>query len=124
MSIKSMDLAWMVVKDVKAAIKFYTEVVGLKVREFNEDFGWAELIGKDEKFALGLAQDSDDSPIHPGHNAVITLTVEDIEKSKNELHKKGVKFIGEILEIPGHVKMLLCQDIDGNNFQVVQVFHK
>jgi len=124
MSIKSMDLSWIVVSDFKKAIKYYTEVVGLKLHTTSEQHGWAELIGADGGSVLGIAQHSGYAPIPPGHNAIVTFTVDDIVKYKNDISKKGVKFIGDIMEVPGHVKLLLCEDSDGNKFQIVQVLHK
>ena len=41
MRTNSIDLVWIVVKDFKNAVKFYTEVAGLKVVEMKEEWGWA-----------------------------------------------------------------------------------
>src|SRR5262249_16846620 len=109
-----------VVKDIKKAIKFYTEVVGLKVMEYNEQYNWAELRGKDGGATLGIAQKSDQEIIQPGQNAVVTLTVESLVKAKAELSKKGGKTLGEVIEIPGHVKIQSFVDHDGNHLQLVE----
>ena len=119
MSIKGIHLAWIVVKDVKKAVKFYTEVVGLTIQNFDENYGWAELVGEDGA-VLGISQQSDDNNIKPGQNAVLTLSVEDIVKSSAELAKKGTKLIGEMMEVPGHVKLQMCVDQDGNHFQLAE----
>jgi predicted enzyme related to lactoylglutathione lyase len=125
MSIKNISLAWIVVKDFKSALKFYTEVVGLKLNEVNEQFGWAELSGHDGNGAiLGIAQQTDMEMIKPGQNAVVTLTVQDINKAKSDLSKKGAKMVGDIVEIPGHVKMQMMVDHDGNHMQLVEVFNR
>lgn len=123
MHIKSIDLAWIVVKDLKQAVKFYTEM-GLKVVENHEEFGWVELQPLNGQMRLGLAQASKESNVKPGQNAIVTFTVDDIEKAKKELEKKGTKIIGKIHEIPHQVKMLFVSDLDGNNFQLVQVLGK
>lgn len=94
MSIKSMDLSWIVVSDLKKAIKYYTEVVGLKVHTLSEEHGWAELTGTHGGSVLGLAQHGAHAPIPPGHNAIVTLTVDDLVKYKKDASKKGVKYIG------------------------------
>ena len=120
MRIKSMELAWIVVKDLKKAIKFYTETVGLKLIEEHEAYGWAELQGHEEGARLGIAQASSQEPTQPGSNAVVTFTVENIEEALGDLKKNGAKFMGEILEVPGHVKMQSVLDSDGNHFQIVQ----
>ena len=120
MAIKSIDLAWVVVTDLKKALKFYTEVLGLKLNEHNEKFGWAEVAGKNGGSILGIAQASGHSPIPAGHNAIVALTVENINESKNEMAKKGAKFIGDIIEVPGIVKLQLLEDADGNKYQLAQ----
>ncbi len=120
MSIKSIELAWIVVKDLKKAIKFYTETVGLKLMEEHEAFGWAELQGCEGGARLGIAQASSEEPVQPGSNAVVTLTVESIEEATRDLKKKGAKLMGEMLEVPGHVKMQSMSDVDGNHLQLVQ----
>lgn len=123
MSAKSIELAWIVVKDFKAAVKFYTEVVGLKLVEMNEEWGWAELAGHDgEGMKLGIAQQNPkcDEPVQPGHNAVLTFTVDNLEKENKNLLKQGIKLIGPIQEVPGHVKLQTVRDTEGNYFQLVE----
>lgn len=125
MAIKQMGLAWIVVSDLPKAIKFFTETVGLKLNQYHEDFGWAELSGTDGKGAmLGLAQSSAEESHQPGQNAVITMSVDNMVKSKEELTRKGVKWIGDVLEVPGHVKLQLFKDLDGNSFQLVESLDK
>lgn len=111
-------LVWVAVADLDKSIKFYTDVVGLKLEEHNEMFGWAELTGEDGA-RLGLAKTDD--PLPPGSNAVVTLTVDDIEKSKAEMSSNGAKMIGDIMEVPGHVKLQLFTDADGNHFQLAEL---
>lgn len=125
MNLQSIGLVWIVVNDLKAAIKFYTETVGLKLAELNDQFGWAELEGHEGGTRLGIAQmqlKSEDD-VKPGQNAIMTFTVKSIEKAISEMKEKGVKFIGDMEEIPGHVKMQMVQDADGNRFQMVEVCH-
>lgn len=109
-------LTWIVVEDLDKAVNFYTKVVGLELRNKSDMFKWAELIGEDG-CALGIAQT--DSP-PPGSNAIVTLTVDDIEESKAELELQDVKMLGDIVEVPGHVKMQMFIDPDGNHLQLVE----
>jgi predicted enzyme related to lactoylglutathione lyase len=111
-------LTWIAVSDVEEAIKFYTEVVGLELKEFYKEFNWAELAGKDGS-RLGIAQSSPE--LQAGSNAVPTVAVKDIESVRADFQKKGVELIGEIMEIPGHVKLQSFKDKDGNFFQLVEV---
>jgi predicted enzyme related to lactoylglutathione lyase len=124
MNTKSMDLVWIVVNDIKQAIQFYTDTIGLKLMEFHEEFGWAELEGPAGGSRLGIAQKCTESPDDkPGQNAVMTFSVASIEKAIAEMSPKGIKLVGKPLEIPGHVIMQTAEDTDGNRFQLVQVLH-
>ena len=121
MKIKDMALAWITVSDIVQAKKFFAQTLGLQVMADNPEHGWLELSGFEGDFLLGVAQYSPHcEPIKAGHNAVVTMSVDDIVAAKKMLEAKNVKFIGEIIEIPGHVKMALFQDPDGNKFQLVQ----
>lgn len=123
MSAPSVDLIWISVADFQKAVKFYTEVVGLKVLEMHdsEHMGWAELGSpKGGGAILGIGRHSHHCPIPAGGNAVVTLTVPNIETATAEMKKKGATIVGEVQEIPGHVKMQLFVDQDGNHCQLVE----
>ncbi len=121
MSAKSLDLVWISVNDFKKAIKFYTEVVGLKLLECNEEWGWAELEGKNGGIKLGIGQHRPQpGAIEPGQNAVMTFTVENIDHAVKNFRQKGATLVGEIEEVPGHVKMQMVKDVDGNCFHLVE----
>lgn len=122
MTIEAMDLVWITVKDVKDAVKFYTEVVGLQLMEMSEEWGWAELQGKNGA-RLGIGQSCDKSPISAGDNGIVTFTVKDLDQAKASMMKKGAHCVGEIEEVPGHVRMQMIQDPSGNRFQLVQKLH-
>ncbi len=125
MHAKSIELAWIIVKDLKKAVKFYTEMVGLKLLEMNEEWGWAELKGYEgDGMRLGIAQQrlKGQDPIEPGQNAVVTFTVDNIEKAIEHMQKQGVSLVGEIEVVPGHVKMQSVRDTEGNFIQLVELF--
>ena len=119
--VKEIKMSWIVVSDVKAAIKFYEEVVGLQLMEFAAEYGWAEMSGMEGGARLGIAQASSEEELEAGQNAVVTFTVENIDTAKAEMAKKGANFIGDIIEVPGHVKMQTFKDKDGNRFQIVEL---
>jgi len=123
MNLKSMNLVWIVVKDLKKAIQFYTDVIGLKLVEEHDQYGWAELEGHDGGARLGIAQMQlkNDDGIKPGQNAVATFTVESLDKAVGTLTKKGAQLVGSIEEVPGHVKMQMVRDVDGNHVQLVEL---
>ncbi len=114
-------LSWIVVKDIKSAVQYYTEIVGLKLMELNEDYGWAELQGSDGGAILGIAQENDHEKIKAGSNAVVTFTVDNLDETKASMLEKGAQMEGDVLEVPNHVKMQTMIDRDGNRFQICEV---
>lgn len=116
---KGTFLSWIVVADIEKAVKFYTEIMGLELKEYNKEFGWAELSGS-EGALLGLAQENIEYGMKAGTNAVVTISVDDIHKAIEEMKQQGVRLIGDPIEIPGDVRMQTLIDIDGNMLQLVQ----
>jgi len=118
MQVKGIMLGWIVVKNLDEAIKFYTEVVGLKLMQHTPEMGWAELSGKDGA-RLGIAQENDQLEQKAGINSIMCISVENIELAVEQYKKKGATLLGDIVEVPGHVKMQTFVDKDGNTFQLV-----
>jgi predicted enzyme related to lactoylglutathione lyase len=124
MIVRRSDLSWIMVSDIKKAKKFFTEVLGMHVRADSAEYGWVELMPKDGGCALGIGQYNPGQcgdAVKPGDNAIITFTVDDIVTAQADFAKQNVTMIGDIVEVPGHVKMLFFTDLEGNKFQVVQV---
>ena len=116
--LKSSNLSWIAVSDFKKARKFFTETLGLKELTCSEEYGWLELSGQEGGSMIGIAQANVE--LGAGKNAVITLTVDNLDTTVAEFKKKGVHLIGEIMEVPGHVKLQMFTDLDGNKFQLVE----
>ena len=123
---KRSDMAWITVSDVKKAKKFFTEIVGLEARTDTPEYGWVELQAPEGGALLGVGQYNPQygKEVQPGQNAIVTFTVDDIREAKAEFEKKGVTLLGDIVEVPGHVKMLFFTDFDGNKFQIVELLDK
>jgi predicted enzyme related to lactoylglutathione lyase len=122
MKAQGIYLSWIIVKDLEKAIKFYTEVVGLELQEFHEEYRWAELKGP-EGSILGIGEEDLNLGMKAGTNAVVTVSVENIESAKTHFKKLGATLVGDTIEIPGHVKMQTFTDVDGNTMQLVQQLH-
>lgn len=126
MALEGIQLAWVVVKNLERAIKFYTESLGFILKEHVPEHGWAELEGRMGS-RLGLAQERDvanewdGTHITAGSNAVVAITVKDLKAVADEYSKKGVRLLGRVMEIPGEVKMQTFQDPDGNVFQLAEI---
>lgn len=117
---RKFELAWIVVNDFEKALDFYTKVVGLEIETRVDEAGWAELRGNGGAY-LGIAKQSAMNPVKAGSNAIVTITVDDIKVSRDELAAKGVKLLGDIMEVPGECKLQMFADNDENLFQLVQL---
>jgi predicted enzyme related to lactoylglutathione lyase len=124
MAVKSLDLCWINVTDLDKSTEFFSKVLGLKVEQVSKENGWVELQGSVGGARLGLAQSaSEESWGKPsyGRNAIVTFRVDNLEKVKKDLQARNVQFVGDTIEVPGHVKMIFFNDLDGNNFQLVEM---
>lgn len=117
---RSIYLVWIVVNDFDKALDFYTKTLGFEIDNRSDEMGWAELRGSSGSM-LGIAKQSGFTPFKPGSNAIVTISVDDIEVTSNELKDKGVKLIGKVMEVPGEVKLQMFSDNDGNLFQLAQL---
>lgn len=113
------QMAWVVVEDFNQAKEFFTQTLGLTITAEAPEYDWAELTAGDGAH-IGLAGHCDKSPIKAGSNAVICINVADVVATLQELKEKNVRIIGDIQEVPGHVKMILIQDPSGNYYNIVQ----
>ena len=116
MAVKKIELISLSVADFARAKDFFTNVVGLEVKQVNSEFGWMELQGKDGGALLGIGQKNEQCGNMDQKNAVISLTVDDIVATKADFEAKGVKFNGDIMEVPGQVKLASFADAEGNEF--------
>lgn len=122
MKVTKIELGWIIVSDFAKSKQFFTETLGLNLAEQADEYKWMELAPKEGDMRLGVGEyceeySKDDTP---GQNMVLAFTVDDVRSAKKELEEKGVKFIGDIVEVPGNVKMATLTDPDGNKFQLVE----
>ena len=103
------------VKDIDASIAWFNEMLG-----FEEIFkvpGWAEVSTPTAGVTIGLAE-SETTEGSGGTTAVLGVT--DIGAARAELETKGVRFEGDIVEMPGLVKLATFYDPDGNRYMFAQ----
>lgn len=112
-------LSWIVVKDIEQAIQFYTDVVGFTLMVRSSEHGWAELSGP-QGCRLGIAQENDKMGTKAGVNAIVTITVKSLDVARAFFEQKGARLVGEVMEVPGHVRMQTFLDADGNMMQLVE----
>ena len=97
------------VKDIKASIAWYGEMLGFELDYLMEDWGWAELKSSVARVSVGLSQV--ETP-KVGEMTPV-FGVKDIEASFAFLQSKGVRTDGAIRDL-GMVKLLTFYDPDGN----------
>lgn len=120
---QGMQLAWITVSNFDRAIDFYTKTLSMKLTARSEEYRWAELEGESGA-KVGIAEECEFSPIKAGKNAVMTFTVSNLEETKISLENKGITLVGEIMTVPGEVKLQMFQDPDGNYGQLVELLRK
>lgn len=112
-------LSWVNVPDHAKAKRFYGEVLGLK--QVFEMESWAEYSHAAGAAAIGLAGPRPGvaaDAMKPG--ATVVFKVDDLDKARAELAKRGVKFHGDVYEVPGVVRIATFSDPFGNPLQIAQ----
>jgi predicted enzyme related to lactoylglutathione lyase len=106
--------SWYQVNDLNAAKKFYGEMLGLK-KTFEME-GWCEFSHAGGNASIGLngMRDREEG------GATVVLRVDDLARVQKELKAKGVKFEGEVREVPGVVRIATFRDPSGNRLQLCQ----
>lgn len=117
---RSIEMAWVVVNDLPQAKEFFTKILGMKLEADSPESNWAEVSTGEGTVRIGIGANCKDSAVKAGQNAVICINVDDVVAVKKELEAKNVPVIGDICEVPGHVKMILIQDPSGNYYNLVQ----
>lgn len=118
------DMGWdggltaaMAVRDLKAGIAWYRDVLGFELLYEVPDMAWAELKSPVARVNVGLSEV--EKPEVKG-GATLTFGVNDIARTRRLLEKKDVRFDGETMTIPDMVKLATFYDPDGNKLMLFQ----
>ncbi|HEX9263139.1 MAG TPA: VOC family protein [Candidatus Binatia bacterium] len=116
-----------IVRDVDAAIPFYTDMLGFKL-EMHPAPGFASLSRGDLQLLLnrpgagGAGQAMPDSQVPaPGGWNRIQIEVEDLETTVDKLKNAGARFRNPIVTGNGG-KQILIEDPSGNPIELFQPF--
>lgn len=115
-------LSCITVSDLEKAKHLFVDLLGFEVTDFQQDYNWME-VGTEKGSVIGIGkacQQGEEYGMNPGSNAILSIDVEDLEEAMAELKAHEVKFIGEVMEVPNQVKMVLFEDSDGNRFFLCQ----
>lgn len=98
--------------------RLFVDLLGLEVKDYQDQYRWMELEG-DEGGRVGFGEPMGEE-MNAGTNAIVSVEVANIEEAKAHLETNGVQFHGEIVEVPGEVKLVLFCDKDGNQYFLSQ----
>jgi catechol 2,3-dioxygenase-like lactoylglutathione lyase family enzyme len=108
------------VSDLELAVRFYTETLGLELKERYEN-DWAAV--KAGPIIIGLHPLADFGPRAGivGSVAVGLDVTEALEDVVDELTSRGVEFVGPIVEDPfSPVRLAFFKDQDGNQLYLIE----
>jgi lactoylglutathione lyase len=114
------------VSDLDAAIRFYTESLGLRMlfRKVNPEVGEAYAILELEGGNLELIQTLDRPfvrpKVEPPYCPHLALGTDDMEKTLAMVRAKSVEIVQGPLEIAGEEKWLYISDPDGNIIEYIE----
>ncbi|MGR9045210.1 MAG: VOC family protein [Gammaproteobacteria bacterium] len=110
----------MIVEDTDIALKFYTEILGLKRTE-RPDLGfpgaWFQL-GDQQVHIMELPNPDSKTgrPEHGGRDRHVAFSVADLEPVKETLEQAGITYT---LSKSGR-RALFCRDPDGNAIELIE----
>jgi predicted enzyme related to lactoylglutathione lyase len=110
-----LDLVFYWVSDLGRAVNFYHDVLGLRLLRRDAD-NWAEFDAGGRRFALHSATEG--QPVIPG-GATAVFAVEDLDRAKAELARRGVEF-GHEGDVGGYARFASFTDPDGNTVQLIE----
>lgn len=119
------------VSNLEAAIRFYTEKLGLKLlfsqvdENEHEAFAFLELDGGNLELLQELTEENQPKSytkpeIHPPYCPHLALQTDNVDDVLQTAKWKGIPVVKGPLEIPGKVKWLYLHDPDHNILEFVQ----
>lgn len=105
------------VSDLKKAVEFYEETLGLKRKyEYSSYIGF-KCGGVEIGLIPRLKEEEQVSLVSPS----VEFIVDDVDKVYEHLESKGVKFIKELHDEPWGGRQAAFTDLDGNILEIVQI---
>lgn len=105
------------VTDLDRSIAWFREMLGFEVVFRVDEAGWAEVSSPTQGVTIGLGQNE---RVDGRGGTTPVFGVENIVVARSELERKGVRFDGETMEIPGMVRLATFFDPDGNSYMFSQ----
>ena len=99
------------VTDLERSIGWYRDVLGFEILYTADDIAWCELRTPVARVNVGLSERREAGG---AGGSTLTFGVTDLEAAKAELDRHGARQDGDIVEIPGLVRLLTFFDPDDN----------
>ena len=99
------------VTNLDRSIAWYRDVLGFELLYKSDDIAWCELKTGVARVNVGLSERREAGG---AGGATLTFGVVDLEAAKAELDGKDVRQDGDIMDIPGLVRLLTFFDPDDN----------
>ena len=120
--LKQLALVWLWVADLRAAVAFYRDQVGLKLGYLDEESGWAFFATGAEGVDFGLKVWPFGGPVPRGGGSCPVFEVVDLGAARAALEARGVAFEGEAAGEEGVRRLTTFHDPDGNPLMLTQVW--
>lgn len=111
--INGISAVWLPVTDMDRAVQFYSQTLGLSVKDQQDQWTELELDGQ----TIGLNGRSEESPSGDGGALIAFASDGDIEDEVSRLTAAGVEFSGEVSDHPWG-RIAPFKDPDGNDLQL------
>jgi glyoxylase I family protein len=108
------------VSSLENAKDFYINKLGLEVLEENTSLNLIALKAGGVRVSIFGGYEPDKNPFERKVSTHIIFRTDDLEKTIEELTKRGVVFKGEIFEAPGFIRDIITADPDGNIIEIAQ----
>jgi lactoylglutathione lyase len=118
------------VADLDAAIRFYTETLGLRLlsqsvdAEHQEAFAFLELEGGNLELLQKLGKTFTPRPIEPPYCPHLALETDDVDRMVANARQRRIHIIAGPFETPGEAKWVYMSDPDDNVIEFVEWLKK
>lgn len=114
---RRLDHVYYWVSNLDSAVRFYGDVVGLRL-ERRDGSSWAMFdAGAEVRLALHGAVEG--RAIETG-GATAVFRVDDLDSARADMESKGVRFDERVGEVEGYARFASFFDPDGNRLQIIE----
>ena len=104
------------VSDRHKSAAWYAEMLGFDLIYHADEAGWSEIATLTEGVTIGLGEQTKPTP----GNSVPVFGTADLDTSRKNLERAGVRFDGETDVVEGMVKTATFYDPDGNALMLAE----